>query len=147
MRKIFGLDNCLVLLKKRTCFSEFFIFYGAVENGSIINFYLNQVGLLKKFPTSFVDDGKKLISKADAEKIVLAQPAIETKNQVTESEAVVAKLLFFGLSSTEIAEKLLISPRTVEHHVANMKKKFNCSKKSELIKALHWNAETSTLIE
>lgn len=46
-----------------------------------------------------------------------------------------------GMSATEIADELLLSSRTIESYIENIKNKLSCYKKSELIHKLHYMEE------
>lgn len=65
---------------------------------------------------------------------------VKYKNQsdnqlnLTDREIDVIKLLSNGLSSKEIANKLFISPRTVESHKANILSKLNLNNNIEIVK-------------
>ena len=48
-------------------------------------------------------------------------------------EREIADLLARGLSEKEIAEKLFISPATVNNHTRNIREKFGLSKNSEIV--------------
>lgn len=52
---------------------------------------------------------------------------------ITEREQQVLKLIVEGLSNKGIAEKLCISPKTVEKHKANLKKKLGYTNTAELV--------------
>jgi DNA-binding NarL/FixJ family response regulator len=57
-----------------------------------------------------------------------------TKGSLTNKEMVILKLLFKGLSSSDIGSHLSISPRTVDNHKANIFKKCHVHSVSELIR-------------
>jgi DNA-binding NarL/FixJ family response regulator len=56
-----------------------------------------------------------------------------TATKLSERETEIIKLLSKGSSSKEIAEKLFISPRTVESHKANILSKLNLKTNADLI--------------
>jgi ATP/maltotriose-dependent transcriptional regulator MalT len=49
-----------------------------------------------------------------------SQKGIETPSELTEREREVVALIARGLSNGEIADELVLSKRTVEHHIANI---------------------------
>jgi len=51
-------------------------------------------------------------------------------------EVKVAELLLRNQTYREIGERLFISPKTVEHHVARMKQRIGASRRSELFAQL-----------
>ena len=55
---------------------------------------------------------------------------------LSNREREVAFNILQGKTALEIAEKLIISRKTVERHIENMKRKLHCSNKAELIKRL-----------
>jgi DNA-binding CsgD family transcriptional regulator len=55
---------------------------------------------------------------------------------LTSRELQVVKYLLDGYPASHIADCLLLSKRTVEHYIDNIKHKFNCIAKSDLIKIL-----------
>lgn len=58
---------------------------------------------------------------------------IDNNSNITQRELEVLDLLSRGLSSKEIAEKLFISPHTVEYHRRQMLKKTDSRNIAELI--------------
>lgn len=59
------------------------------------------------------------------------------KDPFSPKEARIAFLIVQGKSAKEIALDLDISPKTAEHHIANIKHKIEVRKKSELIQTLY----------
>jgi DNA-binding CsgD family transcriptional regulator len=55
---------------------------------------------------------------------------------LSEREQDVLRLLLMGKTAKEMATDLMISPRTIEHHIENIKNKTGASTKSELIAML-----------
>jgi DNA-binding CsgD family transcriptional regulator/tetratricopeptide (TPR) repeat protein len=53
---------------------------------------------------------------------------------LTEREAEIAQLLAAGLSNAEIAERLVVSPRTAEHHVAAVLTKLGAGTRREAVR-------------
>lgn len=52
---------------------------------------------------------------------------------MSRREKEIAELLARGMSEKEIAEKLFISPATVNNHTRNIREKFGLNKNSEII--------------
>lgn len=63
-----------------------------------------------------------------------AGTTLDRLNTLTEREREVLQLTAEGLTRTEIAERLFISPRTVESHRANLMRKLNVRNIKELIR-------------
>ncbi|GAA3169805.1 hypothetical protein GCM10020255_057730 [Rhodococcus baikonurensis] len=55
---------------------------------------------------------------------------------LTEREQEVAELVVVGLTYREIGERLYISAKTVEHHVARIKRRVGAQSRSELLTIL-----------
>lgn len=59
-------------------------------------------------------------------------------NTLTKKELPILWLLAHGLTTKEIASFLCRSPRTIEDHIENLKTKYTCTHKSQLVqKAIH----------
>lgn len=56
---------------------------------------------------------------------------------VTRRELDVLRLLTDGATNAEIAHRLVLSRRTVEHHVASLLRKLGCDNRSQLVVAAH----------
>lgn len=85
------------------------------------------------------------ISLLMAEGLHILRENEEDKVELTHREQDVLNCVADGLSTKQIAEKLFISPRTVETHRLNLLRKFNAQNSTELIKmALNKKIITST---
>jgi DNA-binding NarL/FixJ family response regulator len=63
-----------------------------------------------------------------------SEPLMAPEEPLTVRERQVVKLIAEGKSSKEIGELLFISSRTVQHHRANLMKKLNVKKTTDLVK-------------
>ncbi|MBQ0892280.1 helix-turn-helix transcriptional regulator [Micromonospora sp. U56] len=63
----------------------------------------------------------------------LAGPA---PNRLSDREREVAELVLAGLTYREIGDRLFISAKTVEHHVARMRSRLDCANRTELLALL-----------
>lgn len=58
---------------------------------------------------------------------------VHAKDNLSKREVEIMFFLLRGKTAPEIAEILFLSKRTIENHIANMKQKLQCHKKSEII--------------
>jgi RNA polymerase sigma factor (sigma-70 family) len=78
--------------------------------------------------------GGKYISPDLAEKVLIKNNSENIIKSLTIREKEILKLIIEGMSVKEIAEKLIISKKTVETHKSRIMKKFNVNKSTELVK-------------
>ena len=57
-------------------------------------------------------------------------------SQLTDREWEIARLVVQGIGYREIGERLYISPRTVEHHVASVRRRLGANNRAEMIETL-----------
>jgi DNA-binding NarL/FixJ family response regulator len=62
-----------------------------------------------------------------------ASPAISAVNCLTVRESEILRLIASGMSNRVIADRLFLSPRTVERHIANIYLKINAHNRAEAI--------------
>nr|NLD40312.1 LuxR family transcriptional regulator [Actinomycetales bacterium] len=65
------------------------------------------------------------------------------ETQLSEREFDVARLVLRGKTYVEIGESLFISPRTVEHHVAHMRRRLSATSRSDLLSKLRMTISPS----
>ena len=64
------------------------------------------------------------------------RPRLEGPESLTEREADIAELASSGMTNSEIAEHLVVTPRTVAFHLGNVYRKLGISGRGELTAAL-----------
>jgi DNA-binding NarL/FixJ family response regulator len=102
------------------------------ETGSELDQAVNTV---LKGQTYFSNEVQKIIFRKYSNS-VMKKKKIELAVKLTGREVEIVKLISEGLTSHEMAEKLFISPRTVETHRANLMKKAGVKNSIELVKKI-----------
>jgi DNA-binding NarL/FixJ family response regulator len=121
-----------------TSANEFGIIAGLLQRGAN-GYLLKNIDHNELFEAIYtVLEGKVYISK-DANAQLLeyfqnVQSAVQSVPSVTRREKEVIQLLAEGLNGPQIAEKLFLSPYTVETHRKNLFKKFNVNSLQMLLK-------------
>jgi len=142
--------QCFVTADQFSDYFDLFIYYapvGSINTSDIDN--STSLNFLKNFSTTFRINAAALISTADAYRIQPHYPQRDAEDpfclqqnrdasytqleKLTRRETEIASILLTGKTAVEISEQLHISRRTVEHHIENIKDKFHCRKKSELM--------------
>lgn len=154
VRANFRIYHGIYILRKSELFTEFFGFATSINNPQIINFYLNNLDFLQKFCDLFMEQGKALITQAEQNKLYhnhnetcginLYKPenleaqtdTIQFSDQFSPRKLDIIHWLLQGYRAKEIAQKLNISPRTVEEHIADLKTKLDARNIMELIARL-----------
>ncbi len=169
--KEFNIWNALAIYEKFAEYSDFWFFSSSPNNTQVINFYLNQVPILKKFAAYFKDKFSQELKNVNPNKLITSTVRIE-KSSLDEKQKVQTffsdlninsykiddnfslskkefECLFYlvqGRTMKEIARFMNVSFRTVEFHLNNVKKKLHCNKKSQLIDILLKNNVFSSLL-
>ena len=131
---------------------ELFGFGTKVGQVDTVNYYLNNLSALQQFGLEFKDQAKDLINFVAKSPILIPghnrlikEPAMvrrsaRSKNDLninvnlSKRETDVLSMLYQGLSAKATAQRLNLSPRTVEHYLENLKNKLGLTRKSELLR-------------
>jgi hypothetical protein len=70
-RTYFNIDNGITIIERQSNYCDFYYFGTTSDNHTIINFYLNNLDLLKRFILYFKDKADSIITKADKSRIIL----------------------------------------------------------------------------
>lgn len=70
-RAYFNIDNGITIIEKQTDSCDFYYFGTTTTNTGIVNFYLNNIDLLKRFILYFKDRANLIIKKASEHRIIL----------------------------------------------------------------------------
>lgn len=68
---------------------------------------------------------------------------VRTESSLSDREIEVARLVLQGKTYAEIGQTIFISPRTVEHHIAHMKRRLSATSRSDLIGKLRLAIDVS----
>ncbi|WP_040722753.1 helix-turn-helix domain-containing protein, partial [Nocardia veterana] len=75
-----------------------------------------------------------------------ASPQPAAASVLSEREREVAELVLLGLTYREIGARLYISAKTVEHHVARIRRRIGAGSRSELLSMLRAMGHGSLLV-
>lgn len=163
----FDYSHSFMIRSKHKEHSELFIFAAEKENFAINNWYINNIQQLRQFCIYFKSSIEHLlkdirsINVPDSDLTVEEQALDMMKSSeiisadnfpkkilimdghdeqyITLHELQCLKLMSEGKSAQEIAEIQCRSPRTIETHIQNIKRKLHCSKRSEVIQRIAEN--------
>jgi DNA-binding NarL/FixJ family response regulator len=106
---------------------------GYVIKRSDIDELVTAIRLVRRGNTYFSED---LASEVDIPRLIAEARAAEPRmSRLTSREEEVLQLVAEGRTGREIAEQLVISPKTVESHVANLLAKFGARNRVDLVRA------------
>ncbi|MET8832624.1 LuxR C-terminal-related transcriptional regulator [Micromonospora sp. NPDC004540] len=88
---------------------------------------------LQARPPARPDEGA---AGADGSAPVADAVTAPTRYRLSDREHEVAELVLAGLTYREVGDRLFISAKTVEHHVARMRSRLNCANRAELLALL-----------
>ncbi|HEX4044696.1 MAG TPA: LuxR C-terminal-related transcriptional regulator [Gammaproteobacteria bacterium] len=84
-RENFNIAHGITLIEKQKEYCEFFCFGTTVDNIKIMDFYIYNLDLLKRFNAFFKERADKLIREANADRIILPRCSITTSEEVISS--------------------------------------------------------------
>jgi len=162
-RTYFNSDNGITIIEIGKGYCEFYFFSGLIKNKWLINFYVNNLDFLNNFCYFFKEKASCLLKQAEKNRIIIpkhynSQISKETNilisvlkreslnfrfnvqddvlHHLTKRELDVSICLLKGKTAKETARDLLISPRTVEEYIENIKCKLKCKNKIQLANKL-----------
>jgi DNA-binding CsgD family transcriptional regulator len=86
--------------------------------------------------TAVIDDAPSLESVTPVEDRARSGPARPTSSRLSDREREVAELLLLGMPYRDIGSQLFISAKTVEHHVARIRRRLGAESRSEMLSML-----------
>lgn len=162
-REDLNIDNVIVLSEKVDDAYHLWNFGTTRGNDQIVNFYINNLDILKSFVLYFKDKARKIIKNFEKEKIIRENIGNSFMNKIKNKDCAHMNTIFsnlkryhlggkfhdsyltptefqilcfsmVGKSSEEISIILGSKKRTIEKHMENIKLKFSCSNKSSIVK-------------
>lgn len=156
-KTLFNMDNKLDIVMRGDGYYDIFGFASTANNHKIIDFYFNNMDLLKKFTFYFVDRAHSLIKEGEKLENRLfinePEPSVDQslnnrmdnvinrlrirnfkfpKFSLSERQMQCLMLTLRGRTANDIGQHLSISPKTAESYLESVKNKFNCNSKAEL---------------
>lgn len=138
-RKKFNFAHGLSIIQQHGNHCDFFAFTTQPGNDRINNFYLNHKDLLEDFTKNFYIKMVHPLSKLATQTFMLPhniQFITHCLQTLTPRQQDCAKLLIEGANTKEIAQILMVSPRTIETHIDAIKNKFNAKNRPQLVSSL-----------
>lgn len=153
----FNIDNYLIFTRE---YKDYYMMAGfgtTHGNEKVLDYYISNRETLDRFILYFKHQANGLIKLSKKQENIIVLPEFSANNfalqkagnsnlDFLESHSPVAllskreidcvKYFLAGATIRDTADKLFLSPRTVETHLENVKNKLGCNKKSEVITIL-----------
>jgi DNA-binding CsgD family transcriptional regulator len=156
----FNFGNGMSICKRYENYYDTYGFYAGSDNYKINNFYVMNLDIFEKFILYFNDKAGRLIEKGCENKLIIPNnyrkdalqkemPLIDERVKfflnalsnkqapnyinLTKREIECLHWLCIGKTAYEISIILNCSVRTIEKHIDNIKKKFNCSRSTQVV--------------
>lgn len=160
-KNLFDMDNKFEIVERGIDYYDIFGFSSAAGNNKIVNFYINNIGFLKRFTFYFKEKAKALIKECNQGenrlfientdiinvnkchemqdlnfmKNRIRRYLINTKNgevRLSNREIETVTLYMRGLTAADIGDKLGVSDKTAEYYISSAKEKLHCNSKAML---------------
>lgn len=153
-----GIGNGIIHINRLADKTEVIAFASSPDNTNIVNFYLNNLNLLKRFKFHFIEKAANLIKIANTERVILLPKMVRDANftienkvsagnhqfskpefdfypfcALSERELQCYALLIRGFRLAAMSEILNIAIPTVNNYISRIKEKLGCRKKEEMI--------------
>jgi DNA-binding CsgD family transcriptional regulator len=156
-RNEFNVCNGLTFVERFPTHYYMIAFAAPHDNHGILDFYLNNIELLRNFIQGFKEQQQEVLKTLESQPIILPPPLLDenlqemllkphTKriqvlfkgqaNYITLKEFACIRQLPMGRSAKQIGQDLKISYRTVEQYFERVKKRLGCTTKQDLIQLL-----------
>jgi DNA-binding CsgD family transcriptional regulator len=147
----FDIGNGIIYINKTEEKTECFAFGSRPDNKNVLNFYLNNQPLLRKFTHHFKESANRLIEMAKDHTVMphsemilkeiaytlpehdLLEDMSVTRNTLSAREWQCYSLLLKGYSIADIGLALDITKPTVAVYISRIKHKLQCSNRKEMI--------------
>lgn len=162
-----NIDHMLLYYSRHSDHYEMNAFGTIKSVNEMVEFYLNNIALIKLFVQYFKDKSKNMVDKLSDNPYIFEEfnqgfvfehariPCTDELVTKIEAERLIEnyklspremqcmKLLSQGKSTKEIARDLELSPNTVQFYINNLKDKVNCRKVAEVIKLYYETTQPS----
>lgn len=154
-QRFFNMDHGLVVVNHQKDYLETGCFSGCLAKRPLYNTFLQEMGLFREFLHSFsqnlnrthqslLEEGLRIEDlKVDSDSLLQELSVVERENliaslgyskflKLSKQEIVCLNLLIEHLTYEEIARKMKLSPRTIEHYMESAKIKLEVEDRVEL---------------
>lgn len=176
-KQLFSHSHGITLKTDYPHYTEIVNFSTHPSNLEVFDIYLNKIHILHQFKNYFINQSNKQIRSLEQtplrssmkmstnklnelnvneimsiightnRQIEATLPSIPALDSLTVRERDCLNALIAGLSTKEIATDMNLSPRTVENHLDNIKRKLNCKTRTQLLCTLLQHQYSPDLFE
>ncbi|HKT06212.1 MAG TPA: helix-turn-helix transcriptional regulator, partial [Rugosimonospora sp.] len=90
----------------------------------------------RKAMVALLDRARQLQGRPATGRVTPAIRPVPERARLSGREREVAALVVAGLTYRQIGDRLFISPKTVEHHVARIRQRLDCASRGDLLARL-----------